>query len=427
MKRSVVVAFLCLGTQAPGAFAAEFAATGRINSSVAASDNYFLTRSPSGYTVQPQSNIDLDFLALTPTSRYSLDSNIGYYKYLGPGAKDTQLTWGTPAGSTFSAEFYRPTAKYNFSAQWSRSDVATTLLQQTGTAAGRGTVDNYTARAGAARDFTAVDKGTWGGTISTVSYSDPTQTPYIDYATNLAWNHKVSPATTLLASLNFDWLVVDNPQDSQRLFWNPMIGLQSNITKRLFLTASVGAALVNAYQHDLVTPNIPAGATTFQQKAGASKDWVGNAVLSYNLRNDTRVSVTAVKSLTPTVLGQLQKIESLGANLTYGINHSDNFNLNAQFSHTSSSGVATATQSDAFTTSASYQHRIAREWQSSLTYAYNQRNDGTGIVRSNMVTVSLTHDFTLFGKPSGPVTKTASELANEDVQRAQLALPTIVP
>jgi len=424
VKRSVVVAFLCLGTFPPGAFAAEFAATGKISSSVAASDNYFLTDSPSGYTVRPQSNIDLDFLALTPTARYSLDSNIGYYKYLGPGAKDTQLSWGTPAGSTFSADFYRPSAKYNFQAQWSRSDVATTLLQQTGTATGRGSIDNYKASAGATRDFNAVDSGIWGGNISTASYSDPNQSPYIDYATNLGWNHKMSPSTTLLASVNFDWLAVDNPQDSQRLFWNPAVSLQSHLTKRLFLNATVGGAFVNAYQHGLIAPG--AGAGTFQQQAGASVDWVANAVLSYNWLKDTRVSFTAVRSITPTVLGQLEKVESLGANVNYGINHSDNLNLYTQFSHNSSIGV-TSTQSDAFTASASYQHQIAREWLSSLAYSYSQRSDQSGIARSNTVTLTLTHDFTLFGKPSRAVPKTASELAREDLQRAQLVLPTITP
>ena len=89
---------LCLGVYASSAFAADVSIKGNVSETVDASNNYFLSNTPSGYTIRSLSAINLDFMARTPTTRYLLDTNYSYYKYFGPGAADAGgLTWGTPA------------------------------------------------------------------------------------------------------------------------------------------------------------------------------------------------------------------------------------------------------------------------------------------------------------------------------------------
>ena len=89
MKTSVFTATLCVGALATSAFAAEFSVKGNVNQTVEGSDNYFLNANPTGSTVKSLTNGTLDFLALTPTTRYLLDTNFSYFKYFGPGAAGT--------------------------------------------------------------------------------------------------------------------------------------------------------------------------------------------------------------------------------------------------------------------------------------------------------------------------------------------------
>ena len=72
MKTSTILAFIYLGTCVSGAFAAEFSVKGDISQTLDGSNNYFLSKSPSGNTGHSLSNIDLDFLAATPTTQYDL-------------------------------------------------------------------------------------------------------------------------------------------------------------------------------------------------------------------------------------------------------------------------------------------------------------------------------------------------------------------
>src|ERR1017187_3433436 len=137
---------LCLGVVASGAFAADVSIKGNVSETVDASNNYFLTNTPSGSTVRSLTAGTLDILARTPTTQYLLDTNYSYYKYFGPGAADAGgLTWGTPASATFRIDHTTELAKYNLAASWSRTDAATTQLIQSGTYTAHGLINTYSA------------------------------------------------------------------------------------------------------------------------------------------------------------------------------------------------------------------------------------------------------------------------------------------
>jgi hypothetical protein len=229
--------------------------------------------------------------------------------------------------------------------------------------------------------------------------------------------------------VNFDQFVADNPADSQRLFWTLTSGMQSQLSNRLALNASLSAVLVNAYQHGVDQSVSPLNAGSFQQQPGAKQDWNGNFVFSYQWLKDTRASLTAARSTTPTLFGTMQKSESVGLTLNHDINSFSSLAFLTQFSHivADDTGATASSGSDVFTASVNYNYRIAREWRTNLSYTYSQRNDTSGFVRSNGVTFSLVRDFNLFGKPPQAVQKSLSDLAQEDLTRAQQALPTLIP
>ena len=393
MKRSLLVIFLCPAAFSSGALAAELSITGRIDQIFDGSNNYFLSASPSGYTVRSLSAANLNFLAATPTDQYRLDTNYSYYKYLGPGAQDAGLTWGTPMDAKASYQHNEQLSRYDSSVLWQRADVLTRAFAQTGNAVGRGTFDTYRADVGVTHQITRLDKISLSSSATAVSYSDPDQTPYTDFRITPTWHHRLSSTTTLINTVNFDWFIADNPANSQRLFWNPTTGLQSELSPRLTFNGAVGPVFINAWQKGVVpvasgATQQPGGITPFQGQAGTAKGWMGNFLLNYKLLPTVQVALNGAHSVVPIVTGQLQTVDSIGSTLRYDINHSSSLSFLAQYSQVTPARTATTnpTRSDFFTASVSYDYSLGREWRMSLSYAYRQRSNNAGLVTSSSIT-----------------------------------------
>ena len=159
---------------ASSAFAADVSIKGNASEGLEASPNYFLTSSPAGATIKSLTAGTLAILAQTPTTNYLVDTNYSYYKYFGPGAADQSPNWGTPANARFSIDHTEQTTKYNAAVSWSRADAATTNLAQTGVAAGRGSINLYSAIGGITHDFNRNDLVTWTTQATKTTFTDPT-------------------------------------------------------------------------------------------------------------------------------------------------------------------------------------------------------------------------------------------------------------
>ena len=338
MKKSVFVISLCLGIFASRAFAAEVSIKGNINQRYDASDNYFLVQSPKGWTVKSTTNGTFNFLAQTSTTSYLLNTYASYFKYLGPGADDAGLlTSGTPAGTTFSINHTATElTAFNFAASWSRADVATTNLAQTGVATGSGSANIYTVGGGVTHDLSRIDTINWTVNATTTSFTDPTSTPYNDYTSAISWNHTISPTTNWVNSVSFDWFDQDNPEKSQRLFWRLTTGARSQISPLLTVNGNIGLVVVNSYQKNpgqSATPVIPSSSVPFQPLVGAGTGWVADVGLTYRLLKTTSVSLNAAQSITPTLGGALQQSYSVGMALSHQINQLSNVAFTGSIFH----------------------------------------------------------------------------------------------
>jgi hypothetical protein len=191
----------------------------------------------------------------------------------------------------------------------------------------------------------------------------------------------------------FDWFATDDSANSQRLFWQIMTGLQSRLTKRLTFNASAGEVFSNAYQSGTTAPLSP---TSFQIQPGAAHDWVANVGLQYQLMKTTNISFTAAQTVAPTILGYLQKSDTVGVTLSHDINEFSNLTFSSNVAHTKALG----TEGNFFSAQVSYGYKLTREWRSRVSYTYRQSISDTGLARSNTVLLSLTRDFTLLGNPT---------------------------
>src|SRR5262249_43933559 len=314
-----------------GALAADVAIKANATEMLEASDNYFLANSPSGATVKSLTAGTLDVLARTPTTNYLLDSYYSYYKYFGPGTADTSLTFGTPAHARFSIDHTDQLTKYNAAASWTRDDVATTQLAETGrTSASRGSINTYAVDGGLTHDLSRIDSLTWTARAAQVTYTnDPTALPYDDVISTMAWKHSLSPTTVLTNFVSFDWFLADNIQQTQRLFWKFMTGLDSKLSPRLTFTGNVGWAFVNAYQNGIASA--VASSTSFVPQVGTANSFLADIALTYQLLKKTSISLIAAQAVVPLSTGQLQKSDSIALILSHDINSLSNLSFAARF------------------------------------------------------------------------------------------------
>ena len=350
-----------------------------------------------GTTFKSLSTVNLDVLARTPGWRYLLSSNVSYYNYFGPGADATNPTSGTPINETFRVDHATDFARYFAAATYTRADVAATQLRESGVATEKGSINTFRAVGGGTHDLNRIDSFSWSVQANRTTFdNDPGATPFTDLGATVAWTRLLDPRTSWTTSVNFDWLDADDIGKSQRLFWQIMTGVKSQLTRRLTVSASVGAAFANAYQ----TAPVPVFAAPTFIQTGAANSMVALGSLNYLLLKNTSVTLSAAHLIVPTSFGQLQKTTTAGATLVHNINYWSNVAVSANFAHTESNTFFTTGPADFFSAQIAYSYWLARDWRTRLSYTYRQRHDDTGTATSNTVLLSLNYDFNLLGNPT---------------------------
>ena len=434
MNRMAILAIIALGACAAEAQAADVSIKGNATETVQGSNNYFLLNSPSGPLIASTTSGVLDILAQTPTTNYLLDARGSYYKYFGPGTADASQTWGTPASARFSVDHTELLDKFNFALAWSRVDTATTSLAQTGRAAGSGSTNTYSVNGGVVHDLGRIDTVTVNAQATYVTFTDPTQFPYVDVTSTAAWKHDLSTTTTLNNFVVFDWFSEDDPAQSQRLFWKLFTGLDTTFSPRLTFSGHLGWGFVNSYQtagSQTVIASVPGplGIAPFVPQAGTGNSWLGDATVGYQLSRTTRMSLYAAQAIVPTQFGQLQKSDSIGLTIAHDINHHSNLSFSTNFNYIpaapgNSLFGGQSGSSEFFSASVNYGYQLTREWRTGLSYTYLQSNS-TAIARSSMILFSLSRDFTLMGNPNA-INQAERERARErQQQNIGYVFPTI--
>src|SRR6185437_15501116 len=189
-----------------------------------------------------------------------------------------------------------------------------------------------------------LDSISWSAQAAHTSFTNSTQTPFSDYGAFLSWNHLLDPRTSLITSVTFDWYDASDLVNSQRLFWQIMTGVHSQLTHRLTVNASVGMTFANTYQNNPVAFSVP---TTFSQ-SGSASGWVAQGSLNYQLLKTTSITLSAANLIVPTSFGQLQKTETAGFTIGHDINPRSHLGFSANFAHTSGNAFFGGTSSDFF-------------------------------------------------------------------------------
>lgn len=395
MSRSVVLAVICLGLQGTSAAAIDLTIRSSLSETIEANDNYFLTPVPKGMIYRPMSTIVLDAIGRTPDTRYALNTDLTYYKYLGPGAESMSETSGTAKGVMFNIDrSFKGKDSANFNVSWREQDIAPAQLADTGVATTAGQMSTLRLGGGFTRQASARDTFSLTAAGTSVDSTSATSSSFVALNTIGTWNHRLNPTNDLITLVDFNWTV--RSDQSETKFTRFMTGVDSKLTPRVNLRANVGAGFIEASGNN---SNVLPTATSSPLVGGGGGSAVGllwDVLLSYQLDRTTRASLTGGQSVTPDLLGHYSLRKSVGVTVDRDINRSSGLNFSGNFTNfTSTTGTY-----NYFTASVAYYYRLTKDWNSTLSYTFRERTSDVDSASSNGVMLVLKYETTIL--PSIP-------------------------
>ncbi len=369
MKRTILAVSVCLSVVPSGAYAVDWSLNSTLSQSVELNDNPFLRALAAG-TFSSYSTIAANATARMPTSKFTFDGSVSYQKYLGPGA-DGVPSENLQGGANFHYETYgkNNSDRQYLDAGWHRSSTAFALLGQLAIITNtRGFLDTTTVGGGIERSITALDSVSLSAHSTYTSY-DPGSagTAFIDTSASGTWRHRVNPIATLSASSDAEFLHFDNALNTDITILRENAGIDAALSPLLSFRGTAGVAYVQtergipAFSLVSLTPNA--------SSSGSVADFITNMVLTYKMFPDTTLTLTGIQSVSPSAVGSLIKLTSIGAGLTRNVNSRQALSFAADASRTTSLG----TTSDFLSGSIVYSYLLAKEWTAQLSYRHLHR------------------------------------------------------
>jgi hypothetical protein len=367
----------CLGLSPAPALAWDWALSSTLSETVELNDNQFMRTMLAGGTLNSYSTVTANALARTATSRFTLDANVGYQKFWGPGTDGIPQTESNSAGVNAHYETWGKNNddKNYLDGSFRQSSTLVAVLGDLGLAtAAHGNIDQTSLGGGIRRSVSALDTISLSANSTLTTYEPSSGgTAFSDSSASASWSHRISPLTTLSATSQFEWLNYDTRPVSNLMIVRNTGGFETTLSQLLSYGGSIGVVYTSAQNgSNAVIPFSPFLATPLA--SGSTVGFIADAHAIYRIMKNTTLNLLAGQSVAPSVIGSLTKRTFIHAGLTQIINARSSVSLAADASRQSLSGPSY----DFIGGSVSYSYQLAREWNSSLTYRYLHRTASTG-------------------------------------------------
>lgn len=412
MKRAILAGSVCLCISS-GAQAVDWSLNASISETLELNSNQFLRSMLAGGTLGSYTTVTANAVARTPTSRFTLDADGTYQKYWGPGTVGLPLTEFTSNGINAYYETFgkNPANREYIAASWRSQSTALAVLADLGVQTqATGNINTAVLRGGIDRDLTARDTATLSAR-SSLTYYDPSSggTQFLDTTALATWRHRLSGIAALKTTSEVEWLSYDNASNTNIIVLRNQAGFDVALSPLLDFRGSAGAAYVKASQGSSGSPTVTPLSGALTSGSGSAVSFIGDMALIYRMLKSTTLTVTANRSVGPTVIGGLQESTSIGAQLAYSINQLSTLSFSANLSRLT--GLVQAT--DFFSATVAYNRSLTRDWRTSLSYRYLHRSgssaglasfdpvtgvplaSGSGPASSNAVILVVSRNFTV--------------------------------
>jgi hypothetical protein len=379
VKNATRVIAACLSLSPGPALAWDWSLSSTVSETVELNDNQFMRTMLAGGTLASYTTVTANALARTSTSRFTLDADVGYQKFWGPGTEGVTQTESNALGVRAHYETWgKNTEDQNYlDASFHQSSTLVAVLGDLGVATkAHGNIDQTMLRGGLVRSLSAMDTISFSATSTLTTY-DPSSsgTEFTDSSAVATWRHRISPLTTLSATSQFEWLYYDTRPVSNLMILRNTVGFETNLSPVLSYGASAGVIYSSAENGgNPISPLGPSLLSPTLSASGSTVGFIGDVHATYRILKNTTLNLFASQTVAPSVIGSLTERSTIHAGLTQGINSRSSVSLAADVSRQSSFG----TTSDFLSGTISYSYQLAREWNASLTYRYLHRTATTG-------------------------------------------------
>jgi hypothetical protein len=369
---------VCLGLLPGPALAWDWALSSTLSQTFELNDNMFMRTPSGGGTLGSYSNISANAVGLTPTSRLTVDSDVGYRKYWGPGTEGISQTESDWVG--ISAHYVtwgkNSDDRVFFDGSFRRSSAVVAVLGDLGLLTNvHGDIDRTSVNGGFTRSLSALDTFTFSLGSALTSY-DPASsgTQFVDTTATASWRHRVDPLTTVSVTSQAEWLHYDTQPNTNLLLWRNTGGFETTLSPILSYGANAGVIYTNSEIGIAPSPFLPVALQVPLFVNGTTVGFIADAHAIYRILKNTTLNLTASQSVSPSIVGALTKRSTIHAGVTQLVNARSSVSVAGDISRQTVSG----TTNDFLSGSVSYAYQLAREWNASLTYRYLHRTAASG-------------------------------------------------
>jgi hypothetical protein len=345
----------------------------RLSQTVELNDNQFLKTSPAG-SVGSYTNLATNIEARTPSSRFDFDGDGTYKKYWGPGVEGmlSQFTSFNLKGR-YDRKGKNDLDREFAEASFSQQNLALALLNDIGVQSNStGLINRWTLATGFDRSPTARDlisvSARWVYTTFDPSSSG---IAFASTTTTAKWKHGESANLALTAVSELQALNYTNILSTNLFIFRNLIGVESQISSLLSFRGAVGAAYLQS-EHAFAAAVAP-GILGNQFSASTGKgDFIANALLTYKWMKTLTLSLEAIRSLEPNVIGAITTRSGARVGLDYSINSRSSLATYADFTR-----LVTTDSTDFWSFSTTYSYQFSREWSGQIGYRFLHRSKST--------------------------------------------------
>jgi len=396
MKRTITAISVCWCLSPSVAWAVDWSANSTLSETVEFNDNLYLRSMLAGgpfanSVLGSYSTISANATARTPTSTFNFDGSISYRKYVGPGTEgqsSTESLSGNLHGHYETRGEVGGDRNY-LDVGWSRQNTALALLSDLGvTTPVSGSIDRTTIGGGIDRALSRLDTVSFSARSSLNTYEPASAgTEFTDTSGNATWRHKVSSIASINVSSDIELLNYQTLPSSRLLIARETAGLDLSLSPVLSLRGNAGIVYLKADGGVSTVPLLGTGtAPTVGGNSASASGFIFNAALTYKMFKTTTLTLSAVRSVSPSVIGSINELTSVHAGINHAVNSRSSLSFGSDISQQTSSG----TTSELFSASVAYSYMLTKEWSAQFSYRYLHRFASSGSSASGLTVDPLT-------------------------------------
>ena len=382
VKSAILAVPLCCCLLPSAAWAVDWSANATLSEAVEFNSNLYLRSMLAGgpfsnFVAGSYSTITANTTARTKDYTLLFDGNISYRKYWGPGTEGTSTeNVGGGLHAHYERKEYTPGDRSYLDLSWHRQQTQFALLGDLGVTTNvAGDIDRTTLRGGIDRSLTSRDVVSLSAQSTLTTYDPPSSgTQFSDSIGDVTWRHQVNSVATLIESSDVEWLNFASPANAQALFLRENVGANLTLSPLLSFRGTVGVSYLKA-QGGTASSILP---TTAGTTSGSETGFITDMLLTYKMLKSTTLTLSANKSIAPSVVGTLVQRTTIGGGLSYIVNSRSSLSFASNISEQTTSGNT----SDFFSASVAYSYMLTREWNAQLSYRYLHRFASSGSTSS---------------------------------------------